>query len=267
MIPENREIYQIGETYGNGDLIGSYVNSGQMDGQFDFNVYDAAIAVFGKETESFDRLDNTLKESFMYYGNHNLMGYISGNQDRTRFISYAGGSLGWDENSKLAGWTREIGVGDPIGYKRMAQLMAFNMTIPGVPVIFYGDEIGLPGANDPDNRRWMKFENLTFEENELRETVKKLIALRKSNLEFIYGDFTPLLVSENGYAYARDYFGRSSIVVFNKSSDQQVMEISLPERLEEDGLKAHFGSQVKIKDDHILVTMAGNSFDVLSSQE
>lgn len=267
ILPEDREIYQIGETYGNGDLIGSYVSSGQMDAQFDFNVYDAAIAVFGKESESFDRLDNTLKESFMYYGNHNLMGYISGNQDRPRFISYAGGSLGWEEDGKRAGWTREIGVGDPVGYKRLAQLMAFNMTIPGVPVIFYGDEIGLPGANDPDNRRWMKFDNLTDEENDLRETVKKLIDLRKSNLEFIYGDFTPLLVSEYAYAYARDYFGRTSIVVFNKSGNQQVIELFLPERMEEDGFKALFGSQIKIKDNHIQMTMAGNSFDVLSSKE
>jgi hypothetical protein len=40
------------------------------------------------------------------------MGYITGNQDRARFISYAGGSLGFDENAKLAGWKRDIEVGD-----------------------------------------------------------------------------------------------------------------------------------------------------------
>ena len=45
MIPENRSIYQIGETYGNAELIGSYVNSGQMDAQFDFNFFDKAITI------------------------------------------------------------------------------------------------------------------------------------------------------------------------------------------------------------------------------
>ena len=33
-------------------------------------------------------------------------------------------------------------------------------TVPGIPVTYYGDEFGLPGANDPDNRRPMKFEGL-----------------------------------------------------------------------------------------------------------
>ncbi|HOW24937.1 MAG TPA: alpha-amylase family glycosyl hydrolase [Bacteroidales bacterium] len=267
MVAGNREIYQIGETYGNGDLISSYVSSGQMDGQFDFNVYDAAIAVFGRETESFERLQNTLSESFMYYGHHNLMGYISGNQDRPRFISLAGGSLGWDENSKLAGWTRDIEVGDPIGYKRMAQLMAFNMTIPGVPVIFYGDEIGLPGANDPDNRRWMKFDNLTEDERNLRIVVQKLIALRKHNMEFIYGDFIPLLVSEEQYAYARSYFDRYSIVVFNKSRNPETIQIGLPEKWEGKEYASVFGSNYGIADGKLTVTIEGNSFEVLSIKE
>ncbi len=267
IVAENRDIYQIGETYGNGDLISSYVSSGQMDGQFDFNVYDAAIAVFGRETESFERLNSTLRESFMYYGYHNLMGYISGNQDRPRFISLAGGSLGWDENSKLAGWTRDIEVGDPVGYKRMAQLMAFNMTIPGVPVIFYGDEIGLPGANDPDNRRWMKFSNLTYDESDLRQKVKTLISLRKNNLEFIYGDFIPLLVSDEQYAYARTYFDQLSMVVFNKSREQQTIQIVLPEKWEGKEYYSVFGSAYDISDGNLTVILEGNSFEILSIEE
>lgn len=267
MVAENRDLYQIGETYGNGDLISSYVSSGQMDGQFDFNVYDAAIAVFGRETESFERLNNTLNESFMYYGYHNLMGYISGNQDRPRFISLAGGSLGWDENSKLAGWTRDIGVGDPIGYKRMAQLMAFNMTIPGIPVIFYGDEIGLPGANDPDNRRWMKFDNLTEDESNLRQKVKILIALRKNNMEFIYGDFIPLLISDEQYVYARTYFNRLSVVFFNKTSDTETIQIKLPEKWAGKDYTSVFGSGYGITNGNLTVTVEGNSVEVLSSKE
>lgn len=263
MIPENRDLYQLGETYGNGDLISSYVGSGQMDAQFDFNVYDAAIAVFGKEAEPFERLENTLKESFMYYGHHNLMGYISGNQDRPRFISLAGGSLDWGEDAKYAGYTREIGVGDPVSYQKMAQLMAFNMTIPGVPVIFYGDEIGMPGANDPDNRRWMKFENLTDDENQLRETVNTLINLRKNNLEFIYGGFQTLLVTEKTYAYLRSHFDNASVVVFNKSNQLQEIQVQLPEGVSGKKAEAVFGAKHTFSGHILEVGMDANSFEVI----
>ncbi len=265
ILTEKRDLYQIGETYGNGDLISSYVNSGQMDGQFDFNVYDAAIAVFGKDAEPFERLANTLNESFMYYGSHNLMGYISGNQDRSRFISYAGGSLGWDEDGKKAGWTREIGVGNPVGYKKMAQLMAFNMTIPGIPVIFYGDEIGMPGANDPDNRRWMKFENLTENENTLRSTVIKLVEIRKNNLEFLYGDYFPVLVTGTAFIYARTYFGRVSFVLFNKSAEEKTITFPVPEWAGDKAYNSHFGAGYSVTGGNFHVVVPGNGFEIISN--
>ena len=44
----DKKLFQIGETYGNPELISSYVNSGQMDAQFDFNLYDAMVDAFAK---------------------------------------------------------------------------------------------------------------------------------------------------------------------------------------------------------------------------
>ena len=52
------------------------------------------------------------------------MGYITGNQDRGRFTSYAGGALRFDEDAKLAGWTRDVTVGDPSAYMTTAMLFA-----------------------------------------------------------------------------------------------------------------------------------------------
>ncbi|MCF8228765.1 MAG: hypothetical protein K9J24_07450, partial [Bacteroidales bacterium] len=74
MIPEGKFLYQIGETYGNPELIGSYVSAGKLDAQFDFNVYDDAIAVFAKNDQGFERLNESIQESLHYYGDHNLMG-------------------------------------------------------------------------------------------------------------------------------------------------------------------------------------------------
>jgi len=106
-----------------------------LDSQFDFGMYDAAVNSFGQNT-SFTGLRDQLLESFNYYGNHNLMGYISGNHDKARFITNTSGEVLWSEDAKIAGWTREIGYPQDFAYKRLIMLHAWNMTIPGIPVTF-----------------------------------------------------------------------------------------------------------------------------------
>ena len=87
-------LYQIGETYGSVELVRSYVKSGMLDGQFDFNVYHTAVKVFGLDGGDMRVLNTELYKSLDNYGYHNLMGYISGNHDKPRFISVAGGRDG-----------------------------------------------------------------------------------------------------------------------------------------------------------------------------
>ena len=261
---ENREIYQIGETYGGPELISGYVGSGMLDGQFDFNVYDAALGVFAREADPFTNLDNTLQTSFDFYGDHNLMGYITGNQDRARFVSYAGGDLNFGENAKVAGWTRKIGVGDPIGYRKLSMLTAFNMTIPGLPVIYYGDEIGLPGGNDPDSRRMMKFDGLDPLETSTRATAAKLAKIRKENLSLIYGSFMTLEVTEKTYIYARQYFDETSIMIFNKDNKPANIEIALPDWIGNPQFKANFGNNFKVNENKLSITLAPWSFEIVN---
>lgn len=225
----NGTFYQIGETYGSPELIGSYVNSGQMDAQFDFNLYDAAVGAFagnGNEEQLWASLQRTIHESFDYYGWHHLMGNISGNQDRPRFASLADGSVKGDEDTKLAGWTRDIQNYRNQGYTRMAQLMALNMTLPGVPVIYYGDEFAMPGGNDPDNRRMMQFEKYTASQQQLIEQVKKLTALRKHNMALLYGEFKPIETDKHFFAYERNYFGQKVVVVFSKAEGKVSLPVS-----------------------------------------
>ena len=267
MAAQDRNIYQIGETYGSAELISSYVSSGMLDGQFDFNVYDAAVGAFAKESGSFKRLDQVLQESFDHYGHHNLMGYITGNQDRGRFISYAGGDLKFEEDAKWAGWNREIGVGDPVGYQRLSMLMAFNMTIPGIPVIYYGDEFGMPGGNDPDSRRMMRFDNLNEQEQNNLEITRKLLALRNSNLALTYGDFHALQIEEKHYVYLRKYFEETAIVLFNKADQEQTLEIGLPEWVDAEDLEAHFGHSFTLKRNTLTVTLPPWSFEILTGTD
>lgn len=222
-IPQKKHIYQIGETYGNNELISSYVNTGMLDAQFDFNLYDAMLPVFTSDQESFKRVNRALIQSFAYYGSHHLMGNITGNQDKPRFISYADGQIKTSmsgQETKRIGWKQAIEVNDTNAYKKLAMAHAFNLTIPGIPIIYYGDEFGMPGANDPDNRRVMKFKDLNKKELELKQTTATLTKLRKSSMALLYGDFNMLFVTDEMYAYSRSYFGETIWVIFNKSNKE-----------------------------------------------
>jgi glycosidase len=264
-VEKNKRIYQVGETYGSRELIASYVNSGMMDAQFDFAVYDQAAAVFARDNESFEKLAGSFQQSLDYYGYHNLMGYITGNQDKPRFISLAGGDLKFNEDSKMAGWTREIGVGDPTGYKKLQCFTAFNMTIPGIPTIYYGEEFGMPGANDPDNRRMMKFDQLSQDELNTKEITEKLVHLRRDKLSLTFGDYKLLLADQSSYVFSRTYFDKIAVVFFNKSSEPKEIAVNLPERFTETELVPNFNSALKKEGKKVTVTVAPNSFEVLTN--
>ena len=226
--------FQIGETYGSRELINSYINTGMIDSQFDFNMYDAAVAAFANPNESFENLANSIIESKAYYGDHHLMGNITGNQDRARFISYADGSLSFEEDAKYAGWNREIVMQDPAAYRKLSALTAFMMTIPGIPCIYYGDEYGSVGGNDPDNRKMMRFDGLDPNEMATRERARKMISIRKNNLALVYGDLTIVRSDKDMLILKRKYFENEVIAVFNKSQNPQTVE------LEKTGGKVNF---------------------------
>ena len=144
------------------------------------------------------------------------MGNMTGNQDRVRFISYASGDVKFDEDGKAAGWTRNIQITDSTAFDKLAMLHAFNISIPGIPCIYYGDEIGMPGANDPDNRRMMKFNHLTSREKKLKKTVEKLLKLRQNSMALIYGT-TTINTEGEVLIIKRKYFDDTVISIFNKS--------------------------------------------------
>ena len=60
----NKSVYQIGETFGSRELIESYVSTGQLDGQFDFNLYFDSREVFANDSISFKRLHGSLMQTF-----------------------------------------------------------------------------------------------------------------------------------------------------------------------------------------------------------
>ena len=211
-----RPIWMIGETYGSPELIGSYVKTGMLNAQFDFNVYfttrEALMGLTGMDAI----LTNELT-SLATYGGHHTMGNISGNHDQIRFASIAGGAIDIHSQGKEEGWTREVGIGDADkAYKRALLLEVINMTLPGVPCIYQGDEYGEVGGNDPDNRHMMRFDALSLDERTMRDKVAELIALRRSSMPLLYGDFIPLIDRPEEIVYQRVYLGEKVTVIINR---------------------------------------------------
>jgi glycosidase len=265
-VPQGRNIYQIGETYGNPQLIGSYIGSGLLDAQFDFNLYDAAVGAFANENGDLSNLQRVLMQSLETYGDHHLMGNISGNQDRARFISYADGSVSFAEDAKLAGWTRRIEIADTLGYRRLAMLHALNFTAPGIPVIYYGDEIGMPGANDPDNRRMMRFgESLSPRERKMMAEVKALAQLRKQHMALQYGDLLHLHQAPGEWVYLRNYFDKTAIVVFNNKSTPATITVEIPAHYRIDNLESLSRRKFEVNNRTITITLPPASYEIISN--
>lgn len=267
--PKNERLYQIGETFGSRELIGSYIGSGMLDAQFDFNLYFDARAAFAKDDESLTKLEHSLKETFVYYGNHHLMGNVSGNHDIPRFISYAGEALRFDEDDKEAGWRRDIKVENPVGYEKLKMLFAFTFTIPGVPVVFYGDEIGMPGAGDPDNRRMMIFDNSKLNQNEIsvRDMVTKLSNFRKNSLALNYGDYKTLLITDKQWVFARKYLNETVIVVMNKNNTKTTISFKIPEILDGENPTTLFNTKIAKKSNVIDISLDKYSFEIITIKQ
>ncbi len=264
VIPQNRPLYQIGETYGSPQLISSYVSSGKLSAQFDFNAHDALVgSLVGGN--SFDRFTEVLKASEKFYGSHHLMGNISGNQDRARFMSYADGSLKFSEDSKLAGWTRKIEVQGTIGYEKLKLLQTVIACLSGIPVIYYGDEIGMPGGNDPDNRRMMKFDNLNPNELDVRNHTSKVFNFRKNSLALMYGDTRILQADENVLVIERQYFDKVVYVVVNKSDKAQKISFEIPTFLNAPVLKSLFGAKFSQTKSKIEIEVPANTSEIFNN--
>jgi glycosidase len=229
-IPENRHVYQIGETFGSYELISSYVNNGQLSAQFNFNVYDVAFPTILDPKMSFKSLDAEIKKSFIVYGENNLMGNVMDSHDKNRFMSFADGDLELSQWSAIEeGWNNPPQVDNPSSYEKAKLYYAYMHAVPGLPVIYYGSEFGMTGASDPDNRRMMRFDNeLNENETKMLAQVSNIVNIRKNYSALRYGDFLALRADQNIYAFIRSDMNQRILVVLNKNDKEQKIDLSLP---------------------------------------
>ena len=104
-------------------------------------------------------------------------------------------------------------------------LQAFNLTIPGIPCIYYGDEYGSIGGNDPDNRKMMNFD-LDTNEKRLKQQVEGLVKARRNSMALQYGSTKVLRADAAILIIKRQYFNEVATIIFNKSLKPFVFENS-----------------------------------------
>ena len=158
------------------------------------------------------------------------MGNITGNHDKPRFISLAGGDMSlWCPDDKAEGWHREVVVGDmDRGHAGLQLLKAIITTVPGVPCIYQGDEYGVPGANDPDNRDMMTFEGYNeYQQREYAQT-QALLKNRRGSMPLMYGDLRTLYVDDAAWVFIRHYMGQWSVVGINVRGEAKSIDVELP---------------------------------------
>ena len=153
------------------------------------------------------------------------------------------------------------------GDKRRLRLATlFQMTFPGAPSVYYGDEIGMTGANDPDNRRMMRFSGLSPEEASVKQTVTKLGNLRKNSMPLIYGSTKVLQASKDQLVYIRSYFGKSVVVALNRSASAVNLDVTLPAGTATKSAEAFNQSKTSVKDNKLSMTVQPLSFEIITLQ-
>ncbi len=126
-------------------------------------------------------------------------------------------------------------------YARARLLVLLQMTYVGAPMIYYGDEVGMWGADDPTNRKPMLWKDLEPYENPTENAVmqdhlefyKRVIALRREHPALATGAFDTLLTDDEAdvWAFLRSGEGERVLVVLNASDTPREVGIPLTDDL------------------------------------
>jgi len=189
------------------------VDSG-VDSVFDFPLNAVLRKVFTGQAPMLD-LARLMAHDAVYPDAGKLVTFPD-NHDMTRFISLKGASA-----------------------EGLRNALAFLLTARGIPAIYYGDEIGMAGGEDPDNRRdfpggWKEdprnaFEaaGRTAEEQRIFGHVQRLARIRAASEPLRRGRMVSLLVEDQAYAFARVTPRASVLVVCNNAGSAATLRVPL----------------------------------------
>ncbi len=159
------------------------------------------------------KLPDILRQDALYPHPENLIAFFA-NHDVPRFASAEGSSIA---KLKLA--------------------FGLTLTLRGIPELYYGDEIAMPGAGDPDNRRdfpggWTGDRFNAFlptgrstQQQEVFSYVQSLLKLRREHPALKEGRLTHLASDASTYVFLRDTEEEHIVVAFNNAEDPRTLRI------------------------------------------
>lgn len=152
-----------------------------------------------------DEVWRTGEESWR--GSGAIMSLIIGNHDVARFASVSAGTAAGDT------WTPAPDSQDPLVFQKQLQALGVVLTMPGIPVLYYGDEVALGGREDPDNRRVMPDDSaLSSAQRNLRGHMQKLGRLRACSDALRRGNYRLLDANPERLFFARETEGDAVLV-------------------------------------------------------
>jgi glycosidase len=207
VLDENPDAVLVAECW---DDAREWLSVGDMfDGTMHYVVSRAMWRFFAESGCNLRAFDARINRAMALYPHaiQEMLWNLVGSHDTMRFLTRAGG-----DSSKL----------------RLAAL--FQMTMPGVPIVYYGDELGMEGGDDPECRRGMAWDQV--DHNPTLAWYRRLIALRNGSPALRYGGFQTWHVGADGlYAYLREADGQRALVALNTTDAPLVAALPLPAAL------------------------------------
>jgi neopullulanase len=275
------EYYLLGETamgWGGDDITNSlgdyatiarYIGPFALSGQFDFVLYHAtATRVFADEARGMLHLDYWTRASIDHYPADAVMSTYVGSHDTERLVSLA--DLGSGSSLVHHKWASDglpVMPTTDLPYERAAFALQWLMTVPGAPLLYYGDEYGEHGGADPDNRHmWSPPSARTARQRAMFDKVSRAGALRKALTPLRRGSYVALNSTDDVLAFARMTTNESAIVVGNRAATARTLTITgapVPNGSLVDKLDPN-GRTIAVTNGSLTITMPPRSVSVLA---
>jgi glycosidase len=220
--PSGTKFYLTGETamgwvdnnlsdnLGQYDEISEYIGPHALDGQEDFVIYHGVSTnVFAASAYGLDFTDYWTQASGWEYPAGSIMMPFIGSQDTARFATiatYQGQTAADDPGIPYNQWTNIAGPPDSTQvYQRERLAMAWLLTIPGAPFMYYGDEYGEWGGVDPNNRVTWRGDSTSLSANEMASLAytQQLGAAKRSLVALRRGAYVPIFSNPTQLLFAR----------------------------------------------------------------
>ena len=188
---EKPDALVIGEVWENA---AHFVNHGLMDGAMNYDFRRFCRQFFAEGSIDAAEFDLRLSSLLTRYPRQMLSAQLNllDSHDVSRFLTLCGGDRA-----------------------RMEQAVLFQMSFPGMPCVFYGDEKGLEGASENEYRRPMDFGR----PNGLEEAYRRMIALRKEHPALRHGDFQTVLAQGALFLCRRSAAEESLLLCWNAGGE------------------------------------------------